>query len=100
MENGINDEFKSQRFPNTFNKKTGRFNFTEKNDTFDGYFVAKAFEGDGDFWKKNYKKIDIFNDEGPKRIRSSLIVNATRLMRYITPLAFLEARDDKGLDTK
>ena len=84
--------------PNTFNDKTGHFNFTEKNDTFDGFFVAKAFDGDGLFWKQNYKNFDIFNDSGPKKIRSSLIVNATRLMRYITPLALLESRDSTGLD--
>lgn len=49
--------------------------------------IVKAW--DDKFWAEQY---DIFNDEGPTHTPGYLIVNATKLMKYIMPVAFVEHR--------
>ena len=53
--------------------------------------MVKAF--DDEFWVEDF---DIFYDYGPKNTSSYLIVNATKIMKYFTPVAFVETRYANG----
>ena len=55
----------------------------------------KAF--DDEFWANDF---DIFYDSGPKNTSSYLIVNATKVMKYFTPVAFVETRFENGTHFK
>ena len=57
--------------------------------------MVKAF--DSQFFGKDF---DIFLDEGPTNNTDYLYVNATKINRYITPVAFLETRLANGTHYK
>ena len=54
--------------------------------------IVKAW--DDKFWDYNF---DIFNDHGPINTTAYLIVNSTKLMKYIMPIAFIEHRYTENL---
>jgi hypothetical protein len=82
---GKNDVLDEKFISNTFKGKDGFYNFNDSNSQVEAQLIVKAW--DDKFWAEDF---DIFNDEGPINTTSYLIVNATKLMKYIMPVAFIE----------
>ena len=91
---GKNDVLDEKFISNTFKGKDGYYNFNDSNSQVEAQLIVKRW--DDKFW--DYK-LDIFNDEGPKETPAYLIVNATKLMKYIMPVAFIEIRTSSGTES-
>ena len=96
MLNGTHDILNSKSKSNDFTGKYSQFSFNKHESQVQGELLVKAFD-DG-FWNDN--NFDIFYDSGPVNTSSYLIVNATKIMKYFTPVAFVEMRYENGTTNK
>ena len=95
MFNGTHDILNSKSKSNDFTGKYEKFSFNKHESQVQGEFLVKAFD-DG-FWTHDF---DVFYDKGPVNTSSYLIVNATKIMKYFTPVAFVEKRFENGTHFK
>lgn len=87
MVDGKRDELHEKNISNEFYGSSGHYNFSKEDSQIEGQFLIKRF--DDSFWTHNF---DIFNEHGPLNTSSYLIINDTKVLRYITPVAFYEHR--------